>query len=190
MTDKYCIKNPSQKFLADVISNPPENFVVFHGRFLADGVRVPYLDENNYTYLKICNEKNIVPFSRKEIKYNSRVEEIITEHPEGAKKFFGGGRTNEISIDIGYEKELVKLREIYIPSLLENNYQINWGKLVFGLHSAGSHETKGLDSHLSININYRGDDGVQLEIDEYYAEKEKMEKFKNWFSEIRKKHSL
>jgi hypothetical protein len=185
MLGESIIKSPSKELLKEIIKNPLEPFVNVYIDFLADGVKIPQQKENYSKYIKLCDKKNIAPFSGKNINYGDKVKETIPKHLEGAKRFFGEGRTNWISIQSSGD-ELKILNDVYIPSLLENNYELDWGTLSFGDHKVGSHHTEGIESHLSISI---GKKNLELRIDRNYVKKEREIKFKNWIQDLEKKYT-
>ncbi len=184
MSEKYTLNNPSQELLKETIRNPPEDFVRFYVRFIADGIMEPDKGEDPTEYIKLCNEKNIIPFSSKEVKYDGDVKGRIPKNPEGARRFFGSGRTSIIHANISYDEELKRLKEIYIPSLLENNYHVDWGEFSFGDHRVGSHETEGIESDLLVLL---GKKKLEMRIDENYVVPERIQKFEKWIKGLEEK---
>jgi len=94
--DQYILENPSQELLIDAIKNPPMDLLRMSLAFLADGIKIPLSDDDPFEYLRLCKEKNIIPFSTKKIGDHFNVKGYIPGNLEGAKKFFGSGRTNQI----------------------------------------------------------------------------------------------
>jgi hypothetical protein len=191
--DQYLIENPSQELLIDAIKNPPRDILRMNLTFLADGIKPPFSDDNPSEYLKLCEEKNIIPFSFKKIGYNFNVEGYIPGNLEGAKKFFGDGRTNRILFEMGMfelnSAELKKFNEIYFPSLLENNYHVLEGLLTLSEHRVGSDYSKGYASDVSIDINWVGSKGLELRIKEDYIDEEERANLEKWFVDLKKNHS-
>ncbi len=189
--DQYILENPSQELLIDAIKNPPMNIIRMSLAFLADGIKIPLSDDNPSEYRRLCEEKNIIPFSTKKIGYRFNVEGYIPGDLEGAKKFFGSGRTNQISFEMKMfeltSKDLKKFNEIYFPSLLENNYHVKEGLLIFSEHRVGSHENERYTPDVSMDINWIGK-GLELKINEDYIDKEEGANLEKWFADLKKNH--
>jgi len=197
---KYFIKNPSQKIIIDSIKNSPSEIIRMNLTFLADGVEIPYKKTNDSgylervsKYLKVCEKKNIIPFSNKRIKLGFDIEEKISEFPEGAKRFFGNGRTNQINFDwmmyLMNDEHFERFNEYLFPSLLENNYHVSEGSLTLDEHRIGSHETTSYTPDISININWVGK-GLELKISKYSVKQGEKIKLGKWFADLKRKHSV
>ena len=165
--------------------------------FFADGLKFPRFPENEEIvkeYIETCRYQKIIPFSSKRIRFSFGVEEKIPENEEAMQMFFGGGRTNRISLDIGQDwhfKEIDKFKKILFPSLLENNYKISHGELIVSGHKTGSHQDEGYNADLALRINYGNEKGLGLLVDDSYRKaKEEKPIYQVWFEGLKEKYKV
>lgn len=195
MESKYQIKNASHAMILDAIQNPPQTIQYMHLNFFADGLKIPFLSntEESEEYLKTCKYQNIIPFSSKRIRYDLEVNEHVPERWEGAKAYFGCGRTNEILIDMsrGFSANYFhRLEKEIFPSLIENNYKIAEGFVTIAEHRVGSHENEGYEPSFGLRINWGGEKGLVMLLDENYIQQGEASVAKSWFKSLKTKYNI
>jgi hypothetical protein len=193
MENGYQIANPSQELIVEAIRKTPMNPGDISLHFLADGLKIPYKGEEIGEYMRLCKRGNIIPFSRKNVRYGFEVKENIPNNEEGVRAFFGGGRTNEISMNVNdsYEQRMIeRFSKILLPSLIENNYKIVEGHITFSDHKVGSHENEGYDPDLELRLNWGDKKGLSLLLDDYYVKDPQKKMFEDWFEDLKKKYSV
>lgn len=151
----YRIKNPSQELLIKTIKTIPKEPVNGYIQFSTDGVN--YEDFNNKdTYLNLCNQKNIIPYSR--MVFNSGLSEgnlvFSANQKESLEKYFIGSKIESYLFNLndisGYPEKtdfgsrLNIITKLYLPSLIEKGYEIS--KLDLWLDSFQSNARHGTRS--------------------------------------------
>lgn len=199
MESNYIIKNPPHALIVEAIKTLPGEPESLNLEFFADGLNFPLFPESENEevikeYIENCKYQNIIPFSSKRIRYEFDVEERIPKNSEAMKMFFGGGRTNRISMELYSNfdwKTIEKFKEVLFPSLLDNNYKVSYGVITISGHKVGSHENESYDPDLALRINYGSEKGLGLLLDDAYRQpKEKKSEYEKWFGELKTKYKI
>jgi len=198
---RYYIENPNQKTIVWALEHlpkePPESL---YFEFTAYGLNIPSNLEDNEiieAYINLCTTNidtnystNIIPFSKMKINSNLEIESKIGKNIKKMQNIFSGGKINEILIDFSKdlnEEKYDLFKKILFPSLKDASYNIDHGYVLFESDKLGDNPNN-QSSVPKVELNYNwGHKGLVLMTNPIYTSTKDIEKYLNWFNDLKKK---
>jgi len=198
----YGIPNPSQELLIKTIKTIPKEPINGFVQFSANGIKYESF-RNKETYLRTCERKNIIPYSRMNFRQDLSQGDLTfsIDQRENLKKYLSGSKIESYLFHLwnisGYPEKtnagsrLHKIKDSFLPSLMENNYKISKFHLWFGSYVSDSrYGTHAPNIVLNLNNN---NNGLQLIVSPDYLFLKDADLFKKipeiekWFNSLQER---
>lgn len=157
------ISRYSPELFSEAVKTFPVSPKDFSFRMLSDGIATPPTKEGEDKYLSECLKRNIIPFSIVNFKYDSRDGSFSFFNPEFSTQsrevVVKGGRFNRIDIIAdkysSCPKQFKYFKENLLPFLLDNDYELSRGEIIFnqGGIFLNEQKKKSLELELRESIN-------------------------------------
>ena len=131
-SEKLRIKPLSSSLFMDAFTTMPIEPCYLEVTLNYEGLKIPdydnreSFDQQNRVYLRVCREKNIIPFSMLKMDFNNNgdaVPKLEVRSKEPFKDMAVGGRYNVVFVAANRKKAIDSTLKI-IPNFLDRNYQV------------------------------------------------------------------
>lgn len=192
-------EDTSQELFLDVLKTIPTEVQYAEVSFLADGIpEARFIDSNEDEYLKECQSKGVIPFSRVKLEYDRRTKVFIPnnglfrsflelyEGSSEAKKnaaikgLLKGGRMHVLSFKTGiYSDEYNIFQRDYLEQIVGEGYQIGEADLWLKTYCLTGYN-EGVYRESGLTLGRTRNKGVGLEVPE----------LADWFTSLANKHGV